>query len=119
MHYRIDDDRETVFTTAEGVCTDTDLQEHLAGLTNDPNFKPFLNQLIDLRDVTSWELTTSAFREAARGAPFGEGSRRAFVVAKDLTYGMARMYQILTDEDPAKVSVFRDIVEANEWLGLE
>lgn len=33
-------------------------------------------------------------------------------------YGLARMYQILSEEHDPQIAVFRDIGEARAWLGL-
>ncbi len=43
----------------------------------------------------------------------------ALHVSKDVIYGMARMFQILTDDRPATSEVFKDMAEARKWLGLE
>ncbi len=37
---------------------------------------------------------------------------------QDEVFGMARMYEIRTDENPLQVRIFRDIEEARAWLGL-
>jgi hypothetical protein len=47
-----------------------------------------------------------------------EGGKTAFVAPKDLEYGMARMFQILSDKEafPFDVGVFRAHDEAGKWL---
>lgn len=45
--------------------------------------------------------------------------RLALVLSKDLAFGMARMYQMLTESTTKNVGVFRDIDEANVWLQSE
>lgn len=40
------------------------------------------------------------------------------MVPNDLVFGMARMYQILTETSPDEVEIFRDLDEALRWLGV-
>ena len=42
--------------------------------------------------------------------------KTAMLVDQDLQYGMARMYESLTDDMPFEVGVFRDEQEAMAWL---
>jgi hypothetical protein len=49
-----------------------------------------------------------------------EKSRAALVVARDLDYGLTRMYQqLLEGQSSGEVRVFRNLVEAVEWLSLK
>lgn len=50
-----------------------------------------------------------------------EKGKIAVVAPKDLEYGMARMFQMLSDERrfPFNVKVFRYVGEACQWLFLE
>ena len=43
-------------------------------------------------------------------------ARLAFVVDNDLGFGMARMYEILSDELPQESRVFRSFKEGQDWL---
>ena len=40
----------------------------------------------------------------------------AVVATSRVTFGMARMYQILCDRLPTRIGVFRTIHEAHSWL---
>lgn len=44
--------------------------------------------------------------------------RGLVLTTADFAFGTARMYQTMTDEQPAHVQVFRDMAEARAWLGL-
>jgi hypothetical protein len=49
-----------------------------------------------------------------------EGHGRAAVVAHDdLSFGIARMYELMTAETPVDVQVFRNVDEATRWLAGE
>jgi len=78
----------------------------------------FLSQLADFSKVTKVYLSTDAIHHLAERNPFGLGSKRAFVAPVDLLYGLVRMFQILTDNHPDELTVFRDIHEARKYLSL-
>jgi hypothetical protein len=69
--------------------------------------------------VSEVQVTSEYIREVARSTSYAEGSRRAFVASSDVQFGLSRMFQILSDESPAEVRVFRDLAEARRWLGLD
>ena len=120
IRYRIDVKQGIVITTADGIFTDTDLHEHQTGLKNDPDFQHGLNQLIDLQGITALELTGDGLRTVAGTDLWGKGSRRAIVALTDVSYGLSRMFQMLTNHDSgAELKVFKDMAEARRWLGLE
>jgi hypothetical protein len=48
-----------------------------------------------------------------------DNHRLAIVASEDVVYGMARMYQSVSDDGPQNVMVFREIAEAMEWLGMQ
>ena len=91
---------------------------HVRALIADPRFARNFHQLLDLRDVTNVQFTASTVRELARLNPFGAGARRAVVVTNDVVFGMARMYQILADESPDELQIFRKMDDALQWLGI-
>jgi hypothetical protein len=118
-HYKIDKARRLVSSVATGTFTDDDLRGHTRGLAADPDFDPSFRQIFDLRGITDLDLTGPQMRERARENPWKEGSRRAFVCSREVVYGMARMYQLLTDDGPDEIRVFRKMSEALAWLGLD
>jgi hypothetical protein len=118
LEYRIEIALRTLFTTAFGALTDEDVHRHVEDLRNEPDFRPDFNQLFDGRDVTRLELSGACVREIATARMFGEGSLRAIVVGMDLGFGMARMFELLRDDAPEQIRVFRNIDDARAWLGL-
>jgi hypothetical protein len=97
---------------------DRELLAHVRILTADPRFARDFRQLADLRDVTDVQITASTIREMVKLNPFGAGARRAVVVTNDVVFGMARMYQILTDESPDELQIFRKVDDALQWLWI-
>ena len=103
----------------EGTLSDDDLRGHQAAVRADPKFDPGFRQLWDFRAVSEVAVSTDCVRDLSRTSSFAEGSRRALVVHSDLQFGLARMFQTLTEHTPHVVGVFRDLDEARAWLGLD
>ena len=116
--YTIDQTRSIVLSRGWGVITEHELLAHARALAADPRFEPHFCQLADLRDVTSVQVTSATIRQLVHLSPFGAGARRALVGSTDIVYGMARMFQIMRDESPDDIQVFRDLDAALEWLGI-
>lgn len=75
--------------------------------------------LLDVRDVTSEELTAAEVRTLAlerRTEVRGRVTHCAVVVGQEAHFGMARMYQTLTSDRPVTIEVFRDEGDALEWI---
>jgi hypothetical protein len=86
-------------------------------------FKPPMNLLVDLRETNSSSRTPGALLNFAQFAEAKltdiEGSMKVAVVApKDLSFGLARMYEILSDSVHWNFVVFRAMDAALAWLGL-
>jgi hypothetical protein len=116
--YTIDLERSLVRSRGWGVLTNRELLAHARALTRDPHFAPNFRQLADLRAVTDVQITAATIKEMVRLNPFWTGARRALVITNDVLFGMARMYQILKDESPDELQIFRNMDDAIQWLGL-
>ena len=116
--YTIDLAQSLVLSRGWGIVTDRELLAHVRALTADPRFVRNFRQLADLRDVTDVQVTAATIREMVRLNPFWAGARRALVVTNDVVFGMARMYQILRDESPDELEIFRKMDGALQWLGI-
>lgn len=116
--YIIDLARSLVLSRGWDVVTDRELLAHVHTLTADPRFVRNFRQLADLRDVTDVQITPSCIKEMVRLNPYGAGARRAVVVTNDVVFGMARMYQILSDESPDELQIFRKMDDALQWLWI-
>jgi len=77
--------------------------------------------LWDLREA-EFNLSPSEIREWARysrdGSPYSR-VRIAFVVLRDLHFGLVSMFEVFRQADEVEMSVFRDFDEALEWLGQD
>lgn len=123
ISYRIDVERNLVLTTASGTLTDDDVLQFKARLVRDPDFRPGMKELSDIRNITRLDVTAAGIRamveQDQRDRAVVASHRLALVVSKDLDFGMARMYQTLTESTMKNVGVFRDIDKANAWLQSE
>ena len=117
--FRIDRSRKMVFSSARGVVTDQEVLAHQDRLRNDPDFEPSFWQFIDFTHATQVDLSVKTIRILAQRNPFGKHSRRAFYAHNNVVYGLARMFQILTDHHKDELNVYRDISDARKFLELE
>jgi hypothetical protein len=121
ISYWIDSNVGIVFTTATGVLTDEELLAHKRKLTADPGFKRGMVEVSDVREVTQLDVTPEGVRSFVHQDQLDAERLRdyklAIVVSRDVVFGMARMYQTLTEENVPNVGVFRNLEEAKVWLG--
>jgi len=117
--YRIDVARRLVLSRAWGVFTAQDLYGHYTALSADPVFDPSFSQLVDLRDVEQVDMEPSVIRRHALERLFAAGAQRALVTSSDVAYELARMYGTSAAYVPQNVRVFREMPDAEQWLGLE
>jgi hypothetical protein len=118
--YRIDLEKRRVFSLATGDLSYAAMSGHMTRLAKDPLFHPSFSQIIDFRDVTTVGLTSEQVGALAEVRIFSPQSKRAFVAAGPLKFGMARMYEALrVTRGDQNIRVFIDYDEALEWLELE
>ena len=106
-----------VYTRGWGVVTDEQLHAHAIALRADPRFQPAFAQLADLRDVSDIQITSAGIRTMPLLNPFGKGARRAFVTPNTTAFGLARMYELMKQDDDDQLMVVREISDALKWLG--
>ncbi len=118
---QIDSSLGVVFSTFQGVVTSVDILAQVERFKTDSAFQPSFNHLIDTRGTTRFDVSFADMRGISSYSVFNEKSRRAVVVGKSEMVGAARAYQLLREEQkqPDKMEVFRNMVEARRWLGLD
>jgi hypothetical protein len=82
-----------------------------------------MNHLVDLREADSSPRTSDVLHQFAgfmQSSFEGLNTRPkvAVVASKDLSFGLARMYEAFADSIPWDFTVFRTIEAALIWLGL-
>jgi hypothetical protein len=116
VHYLIDVDRHLVRTSITGILTVDDLLTHIAELRSDPAFNPQFSEIIDVSQVEDVPLGYEDLKRVVPMDPFSTSAKRAFVIpTKNVAFGVARMYQLLQNEDP-RIKIFQTEEDATRWL---
>jgi hypothetical protein len=85
-------------------------------------YDPSLAELDDLSAVTGFTVTSGGILRMSKLAVemhVNGGARTAIYAPTDLAFGLSRMYEILIDESPDRYRVFRDLLDARRWVGLD
>ena len=116
--YKIEDG--IVFTKVTGEVSVEEQNEFSRTWLSDPNLPSPLLVCRDSLGLVSptLELTRGQV-EFASTLDIPDGSRLAFVVDADVTYGLSRVYEARTAELNFDVGIFRDRDEAIKWLRQE
>ena len=104
-----------------GVVDDPEMLQAYGALLAEPDYDPALDDLVDLRGVSRFEVSTEGLRRIiSMYTPvdrLGLPTALAIVAASDLTYGMSRMYEMMRGDDvPEEIRVFHSHDEAMRWL---
>jgi len=121
IEYAVDEERKVLVARAQGELCDADLLDYAQRLYDDPSIKRAVHELVDLSEVRSDSMITAeGIRALAR---FWEslydwmsGGKLAIVAPTDVAFGLGRMYQMLRDDGPDHIQIFRDPEAAWRWL---
>ena len=118
--YTVDSELRLVRTTGTGTISDEDSEQLSAMQRSDPRVHAMMRELLDLRLVEQLSITPGRLQFRAhtdRQYSTEYANTLAIVVGSEVAFGVARMYELLTDEH-FLVRVFRDYAAACEWLGI-
>ena len=120
--YTIDKQKRFIKRTMSDTVTLDEILANIDEVMNHPDYQPGMRSLTDvrplLRHVSPQDVRQLAHFLIGRGERI-RGGRAAVVVTQEVGFGMARMLELLTQNAPLSVGVFKDPNEAYEWLGLE
>jgi hypothetical protein len=118
--YVVYSEHRLVISTGSDRVTWEEIKTRQDQTKTDPDFNPEFNQIVDLRAVTGFDMTSDHARLLARRMIFSATSKRAFA-ASPAVFGMSRMWEILTEmsDNPSQIHVFYDLPAALKWLNLE
>jgi predicted component of type VI protein secretion system len=116
--YVIDAKRRLVYSRAWGVFSAAEMDEHRRAVATDPAFDPSFAQLGDLREVVRFDIETAILRREATETIFAPTARRALVASSDVGYGLSRVYGAHAELAQQSIRVFREIEDAERWLGV-
>jgi len=115
--FEIEKHHRLVITSASGVVTMAEALAHNQKLRKDPDFDPSFSQLIDLSNVTKIELNREDILTLAQDPILSDNSRRAILATGDLTFGLARMFEMFRESKGKEtIRVFRNRDEARAWV---
>jgi hypothetical protein len=114
IDYTIEDG--LLLARASGVFDDATLLAYVQRVIDDARYAEAHGDLFDMRDVTSFELTPDGLRKIATMIRrTGLSSPHVAIVAGTLlSFGMARMFEMLRDD--IEVKVFHEREPALAWL---
>jgi len=120
--YEIDAERGVVVVRVYGAVTPQEFAANRVKLQADPEHRPGLMMLVDLRDVESFAMSADEIEGLAqdRTSLFIEpGTPVAIVATSDEAFGLSRMYQIMRGTGVEDIQVFNTMAEAERWLEVQ
>ena len=119
VNYKIDAVSRVVRATVRGLVTLEQEVDCLENFLGDPGFETGFGLLFDHRargTVASVQHVRGMARAFQRHLEQLGKTRLAIVVSREASFGMARMFSILTENMPIDTHIFKDITEAEHWL---
>jgi|SRR5579863_2484083 len=114
----VDQDRQLIRISLDGAVSDLDLIALSCGVRSEGAFSAGWPVLYDCSGATEVQVTADLVRSLGLGAR-RDRNRVAFVAPNAAAFGLARMYQIVSDEGFGRVQVFANREEALAWLAEE
>ncbi|MGD1023677.1 MAG: hypothetical protein ABR880_12900 [Candidatus Sulfotelmatobacter sp.] len=106
--------------TVQGRMSGALLLEFYAATAKYMESHPPCRGIFDFSQATEFEVSSHAIRQLAAAAPaFPPGYARVLVIDKDFIYGLARMFQILSEKTRPDLHVVRTMDEAYRLLQVE
>lgn len=120
MDLRIDDEKGIAYIKFSGAIDKEAILAAFDAAVSDPSYKPGMARLWDFRDADLSSLDAAVIAEMAEyPTRFPEGIcdvKVAFVVGRQLEYGLTRMFQAFSHDAQTTTSTFYSIEEAEAWL---
>ena len=120
--YTIDKHSRFIHRVVSGIVTSDEILANITEILQHPAYQPGMKSLTDLR-ATQHYASPQEVRQIANfilgQSEKVQGGKAAVVVSQDVSFGMVRMLELLTESSPLSIGVFKDLQEAYEWLGIE
>ncbi len=123
ISYTIHADLKLLVTRYVGVVTNDEFTKVYYSILEGSEFRHGFNELADFQEIKELKIAGSAMKNvSALVRRFYKGrseiTRTAILAPRDDLYGIGRMYSAYADPDSEDVMVFKDVIEAMRWLGL-
>lgn len=120
----IDESLRLITTAWSGVAVDNELIDALKKYQREIRSRyNSYNEILDLRQVTSFELTSRGIKALAQIASHADApdvrTKLAIIVDTNLAFGLGRMYEAYRHSVPGsakEVRIFRNCLDAFEWI---
>lgn len=114
--YKIYPEQDLIINTYSGIFTIDDIVSLRQRIGEDPQYRPDLNVIEDVSRVEEVDADFSRLAGVSGGIIIEKGVKRCFVVDTDLQFGMARTYQMLSENSGHLFQIFRDYDQAYTWI---
>jgi hypothetical protein len=111
----VDEAPRLIRISLTGTVVDADLIHLSKVVRSEPAFAAGWPVLYDCSAITENRITAELVRSLGAGAR-SDRNTVAFVAPNPTAYGLARMYQIVSDAGPDRVQVFVSVEQAMAWL---
>ncbi|NWJ39577.1 MAG: hypothetical protein HXX12_01245 [Geothrix sp.] len=78
------------------------------------------NRVVDVGSVDVFDISFEDvfdFAQIRKAMPLKNPVKSAFIVDRDLTYGMTQMFKTLNDHPQITIRIVRSLAEAEAWFG--
>lgn len=121
MSYTIDQEAGVVRLRCWGILTNEEMLDCVQRMHCDPARPPGTPSLVDCRDIQEMRVTPTGMQAAAGleqvlADPPQEPWAIAVIAPQDDVFWLGRTYEALRVGSPSTVRVFRNAVDAEEWL---
>lgn len=123
IRHQIRPDLGVALSTHEGIVSDEEFLASYRAFLDSPDYDLGFHRLVDLRRADSSSRSSDALRTIAtyvkhRYTNVDVAPKTAVIAPRDLSFGLARMYQMFSELVPGDVVVFRSVDAALAWLGV-
>lgn len=117
---KVDAKNRIIYSSFEGKLNDSDLLAHREVLKDHPDFDAEFSEILDFSNVTELRVTVGFINSLAKSSSlYSPQSKHAVVAPHDITFGVARLYQMLTQDTRPNLAVVRSMAEARMFVGIE
>ena len=113
--YRRDPERRLLVVTLAGLVTESDLNRLTDEVRQDATVDPTWSALVDASALNPAGITTEMLRLRA-SIPRPNPVQIAVVAPTDVVFGLARMFQMMSEGQGNRIEVFRFPGDALAWL---
>jgi hypothetical protein len=120
-HLSYREDIDTMVVIIEGEMFLDTYRKALAALVQEKQFHTNMDTIWDLRNADLSGMSSNNIREgvtmASQSAEWrGTHWKTAVIVGDDLSFGLARMSEMLANGAPYRMGIFRTLEQAEKWI---